>query len=74
MTKPKGKKAAGARAARRHPATLTAEVRGRTFAIEAAALDDWELIEVVSALDSGGDQSSMLQLPAVMRRLLGDDQ
>lgn len=71
MTKPKSKKAQGARAARRHPASLACEVRGRTFAIEAASLDDWELIEVISALDGGGDQSAMLQLPAVLRRLLG---
>lgn len=52
-------------------ANLTTTIRGIEVSVDPDALDDWELIEVVSALDSG-DNSAMLALPAVVRRLLGN--
>lgn len=53
-------------------ASLTTTIRGIKVSVDPNALDDWELIEVVAALDSG-DNSAMLALPAVVRRLLGTD-
>lgn len=56
------------------PAPLTCTVRGLHLKVAPGALDDWELLEVVASLDAGGDQAAMLQLPGVVRRLLGDEQ
>lgn len=56
----------------KQPARLTATIRGIYIEVAPEALDDWELIETISAVD-GGDQSALLQLPAVVKRLIGPD-
>lgn len=47
--------------------SVTVQVRGLDFTIEAAALDDWDLLEELN--DKTG-----ASLPSAMRRLLGDEQ
>lgn len=50
---------------------LRAVIRGVKIEVSADALDDWELIEAIAAADSG-DPAAAMQLPSVIRRLLGD--
>ena len=74
-TNPKPKAPKGTRKpADRKPkksAPLTCTVRGIDITVAPDALDDWELMEVIAAVDSG-DQAATMQMPAVVRRLLGD--
>ena len=51
------------------PEVLTATVRGVEWSVPADALDDFELLDDLNALDQKGDAT---RLPAVLRRLLGD--
>ena len=51
------------------PETLTAYVRGREWSVPADALDDFELLDDLNALEQKGDAT---RLPAVLRRLLGE--
>lgn len=51
------------------PQTLTAHVRGREWSVPADALDDFELLDDLNALEQRGD---VTRLPSVLRRLLGD--
>lgn len=51
------------------PETLTAHVRGRDWTVPADALDDFELLDDLNALEQRGD---VTRLPSVLRRLLGD--
>lgn len=45
------------------------KVRGKEWKIPTASLDDFELLDDLNALDQRGDPTRM---PAVLRRLLGD--
>lgn len=49
--------------------SYTVEVRGETLTIPLDALDDFELLDDLDRLNEGETQ----RLPAVLRRLLGDD-
>lgn len=49
---------------------LTIEFAGSEWTVAASALDDFELLEDLDALDSGNPA----RLPKVLRRMLGDDQ
>lgn len=51
---------------------LTATVRGIDVEVTPEALDDWELMEAIAAVD-GGDQEAMMQMPAIVKRLIGPD-
>ena len=51
---------------------LTATVRGIDVEVAPEALDDWELMEAIAAVD-GGDQEAMMQMPAIVKRLIGPD-
>lgn len=51
------------------PGVRTVEVRGRTWSVPLDALDDFELLDDLNALDQREDPT---RLPAVLRRLLGD--
>lgn len=51
------------------PETLTAYVRGREWSVPSDALDDFELLDDLNALEQKGDAT---RLPAVLRRLLGE--
>ena len=51
------------------PETLTAHVRGHDWTVPADALDDFELLDDLNALEQRGD---VTRLPSVLRRLLGD--
>ena len=44
-------------------------LHGLTVTVPNEAIDDWELLEELDALDSGKGQ----KLPSVLRRLVGDD-
>ena len=54
------------------PAALTCTVRGLHLKVAPDALDDWELMEVIAAVDSG-DQAATMQLPQIIKRLVGED-
>lgn len=49
---------------------LTVEFAGSEWTVAASALDDFELLEDLDALDSGNPA----RLPKVLRRMLGDEQ
>ena len=49
---------------------LTATVRGIDVEVAPEALDDWELMEAIAAVD-GGDQEAMMH--AIVKRLIGPD-
>ena len=51
------------------PEALTATVRGVEWTVPADALDDFELLDDLNALEQKND---VTRLPAVLRRLLGD--
>jgi len=51
------------------PETVSAEVRGKTWTVPSDALDDFELLDDLNALDQKNDVTRM---PSVLRRLLGD--
>lgn len=51
------------------PDTITATVRGVDFTVPRDALDDFELLDDLNALDQRGDAT---RLPSILRRLLGD--
>lgn len=51
------------------PDSYTIEVRGETLTIPADALDDFELLDDLALVEEGKGQ----RLPALLRRLLGDD-
>ena len=51
------------------PETLTGHVRGRDWTVLTEALDDFELLDDLNALEQKGDAT---RLPAVLRRLLGE--
>ena len=51
------------------PETLTATIKGRDWSVPADALDDFELLDDLNALEQKGD---VTRLPSVLRRLLGD--
>jgi hypothetical protein len=48
---------------------VSAEVRGKTWVVPADALDDFELLDDLNALEQRADAT---RLPSVLRRLLGD--
>ena len=51
------------------PETLTGHVRGRDWTVLTEALDDFELLDDLNALEQKGDPT---RLPSVLRRLLGE--
>ena len=51
------------------PETVSATVRGVEWTVPADALDDFELLDDLNALDQKNDVTRM---PSVLRRLLGD--
>ena len=51
------------------PETLTAAVKGREWSVPSDALDDFELLDDLNALEQRGD---VTRLPSVLRRLLGE--
>lgn len=51
------------------PDSYTIEVRGETLTVPADALDDFELLDDLAQVEEGKGQ----RLPALLRRLLGDD-
>ena len=51
------------------PETLTATVNGKDWSVPADALDDFELLDDLNALEQRNDAT---RLPSVLRRLLGD--
>lgn len=53
------------------PTVVTVTVRDVEWTVPTEALDDFELLDDLNALDQHGDGT---RLPAVMRRFLGDDQ
>lgn len=67
MTQVKKPRDHKAKSAIPEPAQITVEVRGVGWMIDAAALDDWDLIEELN--DATG-----ASLPSAMRRLLGAEQ
>lgn len=67
--KPKAKKKDNRKAAALGE-DLTIEFAGSEWTVAASALDDFELLEDLDALDSGNPA----RLPKVLRRMLGDDQ
>lgn len=50
--------------------TVTVELEGVEWQVTASALNDFELLEDIDAVDSGNPS----RLPKVLRRMLGDDQ
>lgn len=50
-------------------APIKVEVRGTTFTIDRAALDDFELLDDLARVEDGAGQ----RLPSLLRRLLGGD-
>lgn len=67
--KKKGKKKAALKAEALE-GTVTVEVAGAEWTVALKALDDFELLEDLDAIDSGKGQ----RLPRALRRLLGDEQ
>lgn len=67
--KKKGKKKAALKA-EALGGTVTVEVAGAEWTVPLKALDDFELLEDLDAIDSGKGQ----RLPRALRRLLGDEQ
>lgn len=53
------------------PMEYAVTVNGVDFTVPAEALDDFELLDDLNALEQGG---SATRLPAILRRFLGDDQ
>lgn len=53
------------------PAELRCTLRGREWVIPADALDDFELLDDINALEQ---HQNAARFPSILRRLLGDDQ
>ena len=53
------------------PTTVTATVSGKEWVVPVEALDDFELLDDFNVLEADGDIS---RLPAILKRLLGDEQ